>query len=180
MEQLAVVTFYKGCLIFGIVFSILTLVFGDFLDEVLDGIFDAVMPGDIDGGFSLFVTFLSVFGGVGLLFSYNTSLSVNSVIILSILIGLVISCSFYFFYLKPMKESENSVAFSLKDLVGKKGEVTILLEPDKYGEVVVQIGAGKTNQIAKSSKGETIAKGIEVKIDEVKEGILYVSMLEKV
>lgn len=171
------VTLYKGCLFFGIAFSILTLLAGDFFDDALDGIFDAVFPGDMDGSFSLIVTFLSVFGGIGLLFEYNTSFNNELVIIFSLLLGIGITSAFYFLYLKPMKESENSVAFSLSELVGKTGELTVPVSGNKYGEIVVKIGAGYTSNIASSSSGEDIPAGTTVLVDEIKEGILYVSKI---
>lgn len=177
MEELSIVIFYKACLIFGLAFSLLALIFGDFLDDAMDGLFDAIIPGDLDSSFSLFVTFLSVFGGIGLLLSYNSNLSDNVIIVLSILMGILITASFYFFYLKPMKDSENSVAFSINDLIGEQGEVTITIEPNKYGEVVIALKVGKTSQIAATDADEVISVNSLVQVDKVRDGVLYVSKL---
>ena len=175
MEFAYVISIYKGCLFFGIAFSVLTLFLGNFLDDALDGLFDAALPGDVDGSFSLIVTFLSIFGGTGLLLEYNFSLAKQLTVIVSLLSGFCITSAFYFLYLKPMKENENSVAFFLSDLQGNVGEVTVPVSGNKYGEVFIKAGAGRTNQIALSSSGEEIAAGAEVIVDYVREGILYVS-----
>ena len=177
MENIDIIAIYKGCLFFGIAFSILTLLAGDFFDDALDGLFDAISPGDMDGSFSLIVTFLSVFGGIGLLFEYNTSFENELILILSLLLGVCTTSAFYFLYLKPMKESENSVAFSLNDLRGRKGELTVPLSKGKYGEVVIKIGASYTNQIASSISEDEIPAGTVVFVDDIKEGVLYVSKL---
>ena len=87
--------------------------------------------------------------------------------------------TFYFIYLKPMRESENSVAFSIQDLVGTLGEMLTSVQGNAYGEVLIRFGASYTSQIAASTSGDMIVKGAQVRIDLVKEGILYVSLVSE-
>ncbi len=44
-----------------------------------------------------------------------------------------------------------------------------------YGEVLIRIGAGNTNQIAVSNDNVALAAGTQVVVTDVKDRILYVS-----
>ncbi|MNR55843.1 hypothetical protein D3C85_1763010 [compost metagenome] len=77
-----------------------------------------------------------------------------------------------------MRQSENSTAFSMRELTGKIAEVTVPIPQHGYGEVMVKVGAGFTNQIAASLDGTWLVSGSRVVIVEVKEDVLFVALLE--
>jgi membrane-bound ClpP family serine protease len=170
---------YWGCLIGGILFALVTVIFGDLVSNLFDGLFDFLSvegpdflnPMVIVGG-------ITVFGGAGILFNEYTSLTAFIIIMLAILISIVVSVLVFFFYVRPMQQSENSTGFSLQDLNGKIGEITISVPATGYGEVMIRIGGGNTNQIAASFDKEEIPSGAKVVIVESIKSVLYVSRFD--
>ncbi|PWK05222.1 NfeD family protein [Tumebacillus permanentifrigoris] len=82
----------------------------------------------------------------------------------------------YFIYIPSMQRAETSTGFSMQDLVGKIGEVTVSI-PKKggYGEVLILIGGSHTNQIAGSFNGEPIPEGTRIVIVKAERHTLYVT-----
>jgi len=169
-------TLYMACLVSGILIALVSIIFGDWLGAALDGVLDLMsfdglpwlQPMTIVGG-------ITVFGGAGLLLERYTALTAAVVIIISLLIAIAVGAAVFFLYVRPMENSENSIAYSIAELSGKLGEVLVPIPSAGYGEVMIKAGAGVTNQIAASFDGEPIAEGAKVVVVEVKEGTLYVS-----
>jgi len=80
----------------------------------------------------------------------------------------------YLLVIRPADRTENSTGFQLLDLVGREGEVWISIPTDGFGEVLVTMTGGNTNQIAASFAGDPIPEGIRVVIREVRDQVLYV------
>jgi len=162
---------YWGCLVFGLILAFVSIIFGDLLGDVLGGVFhvdsDIMQPMVVVGG-------LTIFGGAGVLLTKYTSLETWPVVIFALLIAFGLSTIIYFAYVKPMKNSENSIAFSVADLIGQFGEVIVPIPAQGCGEILIQVGTGNTNQIAASLKGQEIVSGSQVVVASVKEGVLYV------
>ncbi|MFH5184472.1 protease [Paenibacillus sp. TAB 01] len=171
---------YWGLLITGILFAVITVIFGDLLSNALDGLFD-FMSGEHLHMLQPTVLFsgITVWGGAGIVMSRYTEWDVRWVAAASIICAVLISLLVYFLYVKPMEQSENSVAFSMQDLVGTIAEVIVPIPAGGYGEVLVRMGAGHTNQIAASFEGSAIQAGVRVVTVEVKEGTLYVALLDQ-
>lgn len=171
---------YWGLLITGMLFAVVTVIFGDLFSQALDGLFD-FMSGDHLHMLQPMVLFsgITVCGGAGILLTHYTGWGTASVLLAAVGCALVLSLLVYFFYVRPMQQSENSVAFSMQDFVGTVGEVIVPIPVNGYGEVLVRMGAGNTNQIAASFEGTAIQAGAKVVTVEVKEGTLYVSCLDK-
>lgn len=170
--------FYWTCLIGGVIFALVTVIFTDVIGNIMDGVFDMISadihvfdPLVIIGG-------ITVLGGAGITLTEYTGLSTGVVLLLSLLIAVFMSMLVFFFYVKPMKNTETSTGFSIQDLVGKIGEVIVPLPAKGYGEVLVKIGAGHTNQIAASFDREEIQAGTRVVVIEAKDDTLYVSRFE--
>lgn len=172
--------FYWGCLTVGMIFAVVTIIFGDVLGDAFDGIFeflsleqlDFIEPMVIVGG-------ITVFGGAGIMLSKYTSLEILPIAILAFIVAILLSMLIYFTYVKPMKNSENSSNFSVQDLIGKTGEVIVPIPSQGFGEIIIKIGAGNTNQIAGSLKGEEFSAGTRVIVAEVREDTLYVLRSEE-
>lgn len=167
--------FYWICLIGGVLFALVTIVFGDILGDIFGGFFDFLSMDHLDflqpmvlvGG-------ITAFGGSGIMLSQFTALKPLQSAIVAMMISAALSIIVYFSYVKPMKNCENSSGFSIKDLVGKIGEVTVPIPVRGYGEVVLKIGVSNTNQIAANLDQVEIPVGTKVVVMEAKEGILYV------
>ncbi len=170
---------YWGCLVGGAIFAIVTVVFGDLLGNALDGMLDFLsiegpdylQPMTLVGG-------ITSFGGAGVMLSKYTGFGTLIVILLSLLCAIFLAILIYFFYVKPMENSENSTGFSIRDLTGKIGEVITPVPENGYGEVIIKIGAGNTNQIAASFYNKNIPAGTIVVVIEAREDTLFVTPLK--
>jgi membrane protein implicated in regulation of membrane protease activity len=171
---------YWGCLITGIVFTLLTVVFDDFLGNMMDGILNALTI-DLPGLFNTTVVMsaLTAFGGAGILLTTYTPLSWGATLLFSVGMAIVLSVLFYFFYVKPMENTENSIGFSIHDFVGMVGEITIPIPKEGYGEIVLSIGGGTTNQIAASFDQVEIPSETKALVIEISEDTLLVSPYEQ-
>ncbi|MDP5275003.1 NfeD family protein [Chengkuizengella axinellae] len=170
---------FWGCFVFGVLFTLVTVVFGDIIGSFMDGVFDFLSVDGLD--FLEPVTIvggLTIFGGSGILLTQYTSLHMTVIIILSICAAILMSILVYFLYVKPMKNAENSISHSIQDYVGKIGEVTVTIPQKGYGEVLIKIGASQINEIASSYDGEVINEGTKVVVIEVKDSTLYVSSFD--
>ncbi|REK76352.1 tetraspanin family protein [Paenibacillus paeoniae] len=169
---------YAACLIVGILYALVSVVFGDWLSQAMDGVLDFL---SLDGP-SIFqpmtlVGGITIFGGAGLLLERYSGLGVWMIALFAVLIAIVGAIAVFFLYVKPMENSENSIAFTIASLAGSQGEVIVPIPESGYGEVLVRVGAGNTNQIAASYDRKPIPDGAKVVVVDVREGILYVSEL---
>lgn len=171
---------YWICLIGGVLFALVSIVFGDILGDLIGGLFDFLSFDHLDFLHPMvLIGGITIFGGSGIMLSRYTQMESVPVATLSLMIAIAISILVYFAYVKPMKNSENSTGFSIKDLVGKIGEVTVSIPVGGYGEVLLRVGAGNTNQIAASLDQSEIPTGTRVVVGETKEGVLYVFPYEE-
>lgn len=170
---------YWTCFIGGVLFALVTLILGDIIGHLFGSFFDSLSMHHLDvlqpvvlvGG-------ITIFGGAGIMLSQYTHLASLPAVAISCMISVIISILIYFSYVKPMKNCENSTGFSIKDLVGKIAEVTVPIPVGGYGEVVVKVGAGNTNQIAASLEQAEIPAGVRVVVGKEEDGILYVFRYE--
>lgn len=176
------ITFYWICLVTGVMFAVVSLLLGEIIGHWLNGLFDGAAGGI---GHSLpvlqpvsLVGGITALGACGLLLTKYTVWSSAPVLILSALAAIGLSVAVAFFYVRPMQNSENSTGFSVKELHGAVGEITVPIPAAGYGEVVLKAGAGRTNQIAASFDGVPVPEGTKVVVVEAKDGVLYVSPLE--
>lgn len=172
-------TLFLACLIGGIVYAIVSVLFGDWLGEALDGALEFL---SVEGypfiQSTVLVGGITVFGGAGFLLTRYSSLGIWMVLIAALLIAIVAGALVFFLYVKPMENSENSIAFSLESLSGALAEVIVPIPEKGYGEVLVKVGAGFTNQIAASFEGTSIPNEARVVVVEVKDSTLYVSEVD--
>ncbi|TDF99703.1 protease [Paenibacillus piri] len=170
---------YWGFLITGVLFALVTVIFGDFLSNALDGVFD-FLSGEHLHVLQPMVLFsgLTVWGGAGILLTRYTSMGGIAILLAALLCALACSTIIYLFYVKPMQNSENSVAYSMQDLIGKVAEVSVPIPAHGYGEVLVKVGAGVSNHIAASFDKLDIQSGAKVVTVEVVDGTLYVASLD--
>ena len=172
---------YWVCLLGGLVFSVLAVLFGDLLEGVLDGL-DGLLGGH-DLGHALdalsSVGGITVFGGAGVLLETYTGLGALPTALVSAAAGLVLAVVMHFAYVEPMRRSENSTGFSVREYAGKVGEVNTAIPARGYGEVLVRMGASTTFQPAASYEGVPIPAGTTVVVVEVEaDGALLVAPLE--
>ncbi|MFN3595685.1 MAG: NfeD family protein [Rubricoccaceae bacterium] len=166
---------YWYCLLGGFALSALVFALGDVIEGVLDGLegIGALLdPLSILGG-------VTGFGGAGVLLSTYTGLGAGPVAVLAAVSGLALAVVMHFAYVRPMRRGENSTGFSVREYVGRIGEVNVAIPARGYGEVLVRMGASTTFQAAASFDGTPIATGTAVVVVEVEpDGTLRVSPFE--
>lgn len=165
-------TIYWYCLVGGFAVTLVLLVVGEVLEaalDVLDGVLDPLSG----------VAGLTLFGGAGVLLDSFAGFADLPEAALAALVGLVGAVALHVVYVKPMKRSENSTGFSVREYAGKTGELTTGVPAAGYGEVVVRMGAGTTFQTAASFSGDPIPTGTRVVVVEVDaDGVLRVAPLD--
>lgn len=172
---------FLSCLIGGVLFTIVSVLFGDWLSLAFDGALDFLsfeghrvfQPAVLAGG-------ITIFGGAGLLLQRYTSFGAGLIIVLAVLGAVLLSLCMYFFYFRPMERSEMSTGYSIRELTGLIGEVSVPIPAQGYGEVLVKVGAGVTHHIAGSFEGTQLPSHTRVVVVEVDaaEGTLLVSKLD--
>lgn len=168
-------TLYWMCLGGGFALTLLMLVVGEVLEAAFDALDGAV--GDVFDPLSA-VAGATFFGGAGLVLDAYTGLPDVPEAAIAAAIGLVAAVALHVVYVKPMRQSENSTGFSVREYAGKTGELTTGVPAGGYGEVVVRMGASTTFQTAASFSGEAIPDGTPVVVVEVDaEGVLRVAPL---
>lgn len=170
-------TLYLGCLALGVIFALVSVLIGDILGDALDGMFqfislDFLNPTVLAGG-------VTVFGGAGLLLTRYSGMEAVAVMILSILIAALSGLLMYFGFVKPMDKSEVSNGFSMMELPGKIGQITVPIPAHGFGEIMVRFGASNTLHTAASFEHQMLPAGIKVVVVEVKEGVALVSEFEE-
>lgn len=166
---------YWGCLFGGLIFALVTLIFGDLLGDSLQGLFHALSFDHLDILQPMvLVSGITVFGGTGVVLTLYTQLTSGKIGILSVILAVVLSILIYFGYVKPMKNSENSIAYSMQDLVGLPGEVSVTVPAEGYGEVILKIGAGHSNHIAISQSGKELPTGTKIFVTKVEKSVVSV------
>ncbi|WP_438444726.1 protease [Gorillibacterium sp. sgz5001074] len=172
MEEL-----FWSCLAFGVLFTLVSVVLGDLVSHALGGALD-FMSVDYLNPTTLAIA-ITVFGGSGIMLSRYTPLpgfaSLAGALALAGGIGFLAAK----YYVKPLKNTESSTAYSMQGLTGRLGEVlTSIPAGDGCGEVLLKVGAGHSNHIASSFDGNAIQSGVRVVVVQVKDGVLYVSRFE--
>ena len=153
---------YWICLCIGVLFSLVTFVFGEALD--LDGMLD--VEGTDFLNTTTVAAFVTSFGGAGVLLATYAALSSVAGLVVGLCVAFLASTSIQFLYVRPMQRAERSVAFSMKELVGRTARVTIPIPATGYGEVMLSISGGNVCQIARSGNGNQIPVGTEVVVIE--------------
>ncbi|WP_232274242.1 NfeD family protein [Paenibacillus sp. 481] len=169
-------TIYWGLFTFGLLYAIVVVIFGEIVSHFLDG-----LSGQHHSFFnpSVMVSGLTTLGASGIVLTQSTQWHAWSIFVISLSCAILISVCTYFVYVRSMRNNENSVAFSIQDLTGKMGEVIVPIPPSGYGEVMIRIGAGVTNQIASSFDNTFIPSGATIVVIEVDDHTLHVSHFDE-
>lgn len=155
---------FWSCLFGGLLFALVTIIFGDIFGDLLGDVFQPMV----------LVSGITVFGAAGILLTRYTLMNPIVIVVLSIAFAISISIIIYFAYIRPMKNSENSIAYSMQDLVGLTGEVSVAIPAQGYGEVILKVGAGYSNHIALSYSGKELPIGTKIFVTKVENGVVSV------
>ncbi|MCG7319513.1 NfeD family protein [Brevibacillus laterosporus] len=124
------------------------------------------------------VSAITAFGACGFLLHRFTLLSITSVVLLSAGSGLLLAAAGYFIWIRPMKNAENSTGYSISQLEGQIGEVITTIPASGYGEIIITMLSGTSNQIASSQDQVIIPQGSRVIVVKVEDHVLQVIPFE--
>jgi membrane protein implicated in regulation of membrane protease activity len=175
---------YWACLLGGIIVSLLTFLLGDVFGHGHGGV-DAGSGLD-HGGLHfgelfhpvVLVGTITTFGGAGIILDKLVGQDGWPEAALAALIALLVSTGLYFLYVKPMRNRENSIGYSMAELPGRVGIVSTAIPGRGCGEVIITIAGTNTCQIASSFDGVAIAEGEQIVVVEVRDHTLYVTPLD--
>ncbi|MCJ8011648.1 protease [Paenibacillus sp. KQZ6P-2] len=170
-------TIFWSCLAGGILFAVVSVILGDLVSHALDGLLDFLSVDFLKP--MVIASAVTVFGGAGILLTHYTGWGSAVVVLLSVAIAIAISALVYLFYVKPMDNSENSTGYSVRELSGRIGEVTIPIPETGFGEVMIKLGAGNTLHIASSLERRQLSAGTRVVVVDVLDGVLRVTKLDE-
>jgi membrane protein implicated in regulation of membrane protease activity len=134
------------------------------LDDVLGGILDAIHVDFSIGGISLMpplLAFIAMFGVGGIFASQVMDLRGGQAAIVGVAFGLV-GFGLAYFLFRTLKRAEGTRPFSIGDLVGQQGSVSVTIPAGRLGTVYVR-AEGQTHEISATSP-EEITSGTAVKV----------------
>ncbi|MFC3750045.1 protease [Paenibacillus sp. GCM10012306] len=170
-------TLYLGCLALGVIFAIVSVLVGDLIGSALDGIFDIVSVDFLNP--TVLAGVVTVFGGAGILLTRYSTLDDGPIVALSLLTAAFMGVLLFLGFVKPMDKSQTSNGFSMRDLPGMIGEITVPIPAEGYGEIMVKFGAGNSLHTASSFDHRPLLAGLKVVVVDVNEGVALVTEFDE-
>ncbi len=159
------------CLLLGGGLLLLTLV----VDDIFGGLLGALHLGFDVAGVSptpLVFGFLAMFGAGGLFGLHSLNVSVGIATVIGTVTGLV-GASVAFGAFKVLKQAESTDTFSLQDMVGSTGRVSVGIPANHFGTVLISF-AGASHNLTATADSE-IPAGRVVTVVSVAGGNLVVA-----
>ena len=182
----AMIEYFWGCLVGGIVFSVITLLGGHAPHHGLHGLHAPHgghgLPKLKGHGFldlTSIVAGITMFGGAGILLARYTPVSETLQIVLAVAAAISMSILVHVAFIRPISRAESSIGYSMGELVGKSGTVTIPLPEEGRGEIMLKLTGANICQIAASFDGNEIPRGRTVVVVEVRDNTLYVTEFDR-
>jgi membrane protein implicated in regulation of membrane protease activity len=119
-------------------------------------------------------TFITTFGGVGLILNNLTALSPIWGLLLSAASGLGVSGLVFLFYSRVLTAVQGSSEMRLGEVVGRVGEVVTPIPEGKVGEVAFIARGTRARSPARSLDGSAIPRGTVVDIVEERGNVVVV------
>ena len=157
-------TIFVVCLAVGGILLLLTVL----LDDVLGGLLDFLHV-DFDlGGVTLMpllLAFVAMFGVGGLIGTEALNMSPGPASLVGALAG-VAGAGLVYVIFSFLRRAEAPVAFSLRDMIGRTGRVTVGIPAGRNGSVLLSYG-GASHELTASADVEIAAGGMVIITDVV-------------
>jgi membrane-bound ClpP family serine protease len=160
------------CLLLGGGLLLLTLV----VDDIFGGLLGALHLGFDIAGVSptpLLLGFVAMFGAGGLFAVHSMGLGVGPATGVATVAGLL-GAGVAFGAFKVLKQAESTDTFSLEDMIGSTGRVSVGIPANKFGTVLISFAGASHNMTATADT--EIAAGRTVKVVAVAGGNLVVAL----
>jgi len=109
-------------------------------------------------------TFVTVFGGVGVITIQLFDVSPGVSLVISVLSGLISGGLMYLFYSQFLIRSQGSSEVRFGELIGLEAEVTVPIGENATGQVSYLTKSGRMSSMARSVDGTPIPRGQSVEI----------------
>ena len=125
------------------------------------------------------VSFLTVFGGLGMLGTDYFKWDSIIVLVVALASSIVIATILHRFIAVPLYKSENSTDISRDDLAGKTAEVISSIMENGFGEIRYVINSLRYTAPAKHVDGKAVKQGTEVIICNIQNNVFYITEMER-
>lgn len=159
------------CLLLGGALLLLTLIF----DDIFGGLLGAIHLGFDVAGVSptpMLLGFVAMFGVGGLFGLHSLSLGPGGGTLVGVVAGAVGS-GVVFGAFKVLRQAESTESFSIEDMVGSTGRVSVAIPANRFGSVLISF-AGASHNMTATAEAD-IPSGRVVKVVAVAGGSLVVS-----
>jgi membrane protein implicated in regulation of membrane protease activity len=109
-------------------------------------------------------TFVTVFGGIGVITIQLFNVSPGWSLVISLASGLACSGLMYLFYSQFLIRSQSSSELRHGELIGLEAEVTVPIGENATGQVTYLTKSGRMSSMARSADGKSIPRGQLVEI----------------
>jgi membrane protein implicated in regulation of membrane protease activity len=137
---------FGGCLLIGGGLLLLTLIF----DDLLGGFLNAIHFGLDLGGVSptpVLLGFVAMFGVGGLLGIHGFGVGVGLATLVGVVAG-VVGAAVVLAAFRFLRQSESTDTFSLEDMVGATGRVSVGIPANRFGTVLISFAGASHNMTA--------------------------------
>ncbi len=183
-------TILLGCFLFGLIFTVLSLLIG-FADVGLHDIGVHADHGDA-GGHDLFgneviggllnvssiLAFLTWFGGIGYVARQGAGIVAPIAVVIGIFGGLVAALAVSWFMVKVLRPAGKELNPADYETVGVIARVTSSIRAGGYGEIVYELGGTRQVGAARGVNDEPIPRGAEVIVLRTERGTAIVDTVE--
>ncbi len=151
---------FGACLLFGGGLLLLTLI----VDDIFGGLLGAIHIGFDVAGVSptpMLLGFIAMFGVGGLFGLHSLNAGPGGATLVGVIAGLL-GAGVVFGAFKALRQAESTETFSLQDMIGSTGRVSVGIPPNKFGSVLISF-AGASHNLTATADAE-IPAGHEVKV----------------
>lgn len=125
------------------------------------------------------VSFLTVFGGIGILGTQYFKWVAVAVFLVALAAGVVTAFLLYRFVAIPLYKSENSTHVSRDNLVGMQAEVISSILENGFGEIKYTVNSIRFTGPARHIDDKAVKQGVKVIICKIENNIFYVSEMQE-
>lgn len=120
------------------------------------------------------VSFLTVFGGLGILGTDYFGWKAIIVFFVSLSAGVIVAFILYKFIVIPLYKSENSTEVSREDLIYTTADIISPIMKNGFGEIKYTVNSIRYTAPAKHFRGNAVKQGEKVIIYNIENNIFYV------
>ncbi len=119
-------------------------------------------------------TFLTGFGGGGLLANSYFQLSVGKGVLVALLTGVLLSCGTYGVLTLLFRNTQGGSEYSINEMVGRVVQIITPIPENGTGEVAIVVKGTRVIGPARSEDGKAIARNTPVEVTRVVGNVYYV------